>query len=95
MTGSIRGWGRSHLTCSRVAADSKSASSLRSLPQLLLNFQFNNLKITSVIYLRSRNKSNTALKQQRRKGGEPLAILCLIGPARKLEPKTSCADSDH
>ena len=40
MTGSIHGWSRSHLTYSiyRVAADSKSASSLHSLPQLLLNF---------------------------------------------------------
>ena len=35
-----------------MAADSKSASSLRSLPQLLLNFLVQyNLKITSVIYL--------------------------------------------
>ena len=40
VTGSIRGWSRWHLTYSLVAADSKSASLLRSLPQLLLNFQF-------------------------------------------------------
>ena len=33
----------------REAADSKSARSLRSLPQSLLNFLFNNLKIISVI----------------------------------------------
>ena len=34
-----------------MAADSKSASSLRSLPQLLLNFSVQyNLKITRVIY---------------------------------------------
>ena len=34
MTGSIRGWSRLHLTYTvlRVAADAKSASSLRSLP---------------------------------------------------------------
>ena len=41
VTGSIHGWSRSHLTYFRVAADSKSASSLHSLPQLLLNFLFN------------------------------------------------------
>ena len=41
VTGSIRGWSRSHLTYITVAAGSKSASSLRSLPQLQLNFQFN------------------------------------------------------
>ena len=34
-----------------MAADSKSASSLRSFSQLLLNFQFNYWKVTSVIYL--------------------------------------------
>ena len=40
VTGSIHGWSRSHFIY-RVAADSKSVSSLRSLPQLPLNFQFN------------------------------------------------------
>ena len=34
----------------RVAADSKSASSLRSFPQVLLNFLFDKLKTFSVIY---------------------------------------------
>ena len=37
MTSLIHSWSRSHLTY-RVAADSKSASSLSSLPQLLLTF---------------------------------------------------------
>ena len=41
VTGLIRGWSRSHLTYVTGAADSKSASSLHSLPQLPLNFQFN------------------------------------------------------
>ena len=40
---SIHGWSRSHSTLTELllSVDSKSASSLRSLPQLLLNFQFN------------------------------------------------------
>ena len=40
---------RSRSTCTRVIADSRSASSLRSVLQLL-NFLFVNLKITSVIH---------------------------------------------
>ena len=53
MTGLIHGWSRSHLTYTvfKVAADLKGTGSLGNLSQLLLNFQFADLKISVICLL--------------------------------------------